>query len=78
MRYASSLFQELALSKAELVAAVNATDTWINDNQSSYNNALPTTAQSGLSTAQKTLMFCIVAAMRVSVAFARRLVGEVD
>lgn len=78
MRYWSSLWEQMGLSKAQLVAAVNATDTWINDNQASYNSALPAAAQAGLTAAQKTLLFCVVAAMRISPAFARRLVGEVD
>lgn len=78
MRYWSGLRQAVDLSKAELRAAVDATDTWIDDNQASYNSALPSAAQASLTTAQKTLLFCVVAAMRVSAAFARALVGEVD
>jgi hypothetical protein len=78
MRYWSGLRQSVDLSKTELRAAVDATDTWIDDNQASYNSALPSAAQSNLTTAQKTLLFCVVAAIRVSVAFARALVGEVD
>lgn len=78
MRYLSGLRQALDLSKTELRAAVDATDTWIDDNQASYNSALPSAAQTNLTTAQKTLLFCVVAAMRVSSAFCRGLVGEVD
>ncbi len=65
-------------SKAELQSAVNATDTWINDNQVSYNSALPEPFQTNATAAQKTLLFCCVAAARVSIAFLRRLIGEVD
>lgn len=78
MRQWSRLREEMALGKVELQAAVNATDTWIDGNQASYNAALPEAARTKLTAAQKTLLFCIVAAMRVSIGFARRLVGELD
>ena len=79
MRYWSSLRETLAdISKSDLLAAVGATDTWIENNQASYNTALPATFRTNATLAQKTLLFCIVAAMRVSRDFARRLVGEVD
>ena len=78
-RYWSRLWEQLgSMSKAELLAAVNATDTWIEDNQGSFNAALPLPARIELTTAQKTLVFYCVAAMRVSPAFARLLLGEVD
>lgn len=67
-----------ALSKAELRAAVDATDTWIDNNQASYNTALPQPARDNLNMAQKTVLFCVVAAMRVGTAFARALVGSMD
>ena len=45
------------LSKAELRAAVNAMDTWIDDNQASFNSALPTAARTSLTTKQKVRIF---------------------
>ena len=60
MRYWSDAFEAVGLSKVELQAAVDATDTWIDDNQSSYNSALPSAAQSGLTAEQKILLFCAV------------------
>jgi hypothetical protein len=78
MRYWSNLREPVALSKSELLAAINATDTWINDNQGSYNSSLPAAAQSGLTATQKTLLFCVVGLARVSIAFLRRILGEVD
>lgn len=78
MRYLSNLREPIALSKSELLAAVDATDTWINNNQASFNSALPSAAQSGLTTTQKTLLFCAVALTRVSIALLRRVFGEVD
>jgi len=78
-RYWSRLFETITgMSKTDIKAAVDTTDTWINDNQSSFNTSLPTAAQSNLTQAQKTLMFCSVAAYRVSKVFVQNLIGEVD
>lgn len=57
--------------------AVDATDTWIDDNQASYNSALPEAARTALTQSQKTLLFCSVAMARVSIDFLRRVFGEV-
>lgn len=78
MRHWSNLRESTALSKTDLQAAVNATDTWIDQNQGSFNTALPAAAQSNLTAAQKTLLFCAVALARVDVATLRKLFGEVD
>ena len=67
-----------SLNKSDYLNAINATDTWIDNNQASFNSALPAAAQSNMTTAQKTFLFCVVAAMRVGVGFLRNLVGEVD
>lgn len=66
MRYWSNLREEVAVSKPELLAAVVATDTWIDDEQASYNAALPLAARENLTSVQKTLLFVAVALMRVS------------
>jgi hypothetical protein len=63
---------------SDLLAAINATDTWIDDNTSAYNSTLPAAAQSGLSTKQKALLFSVVALARVSNALLRKLIGEVN
>jgi hypothetical protein len=79
MRYWSSLAEEITgMNKNDIKAAVDATDTWIDNNQSSYNTALPSAARTNLTQAQKTLLFCAVAAYRNSKNFAIRLFGEVD
>lgn len=79
MRYWSRLWETFgAMSKADLLAAVNATDAWVEANQGAFNAALPQPARAELTPAQKTLVFCCVAAMRVNPAFARMLLGEVD
>ena len=77
-RYWSALFEGTNYSGPELRAAVDSTDTWIDANETGYNTALPEPFKSNATQAQKTLMFNVVAAMRVSPAFARKLIGEVD
>ena len=78
MRWWSNLREPVALSKADLQAAVNATDTWIDTNQTGYNQALPQAARDNLTQEQKTLLFCAVALARVSLMLLRRIFGEVD
>lgn len=79
MRYWSGVREGVAVvTKTDLRAAIDATDTWIDDNAASFNSALPAAARTNLTSAQKTLLFCAVACMRVSAAFARRVLGEVD
>ena len=45
-------------------AAADATDTWIDDNQSSFNSVLPEPFKSTATLEQKTLLFCYVAMKR--------------
>jgi hypothetical protein len=78
MRYWSNIWEATDISGPDLKAAVNATDQWIDDNQVSYNQALPSAAQSGLTQAQKVLLFCGVALARVDIPALRCLFGEVD
>jgi hypothetical protein len=78
MRYWSNLRETCGLSKSDLQAAVDTTDTWIDANQASFNAALPAAAQSGLTAGQKTLLFCAVALMRINAAMLKRVFGEVD
>ena len=66
MRYWSNLREVCGVSKADLLAAVDATDVWIDDNAGSFNSALPVAARTNLTATQKTLLFCCVALMRVS------------
>jgi len=78
MRYASNRSESIGLTKADLQAAVNATDTWINTNQASFNSALPSAAQNAMTPEHKTLMFVAVAMARISIPFLRKIFGEVD
>jgi hypothetical protein len=52
------------LIKADVSAALNATDQWIEDNQSSYNTALPLPFRTTANLTQKTLLFAYVAFRR--------------
>lgn len=61
------------MTKADLRAAVDATDQWIDDNQTSFNNALPNPFRTSATLVQKTLLFCYVAMRR-----AGRLRAEED
>lgn len=78
MRYISMLHEPIGIDKIELQAAINATDTWIDNNQSSFNSALPVASQSGMTASQKTLLFCGVALARVGLSVLRRVFGRVD
>ncbi len=52
------------VTKVQLRDAVNATDDWIDANQSSFNSALPVPFRTNASLAQKTFLFCYVAMRR--------------
>jgi hypothetical protein len=51
-------------TKAQLRAAVDATDAWIDANAAGFNTALPAAFRTSASAAQKTLLFCFVAMRR--------------
>lgn len=55
------------ITKAELKAAIDAADDWIEANQASFNSALPTAARTILSLVQKTLILCYVAMKRAGI-----------
>lgn len=56
--------ESCAFTKADLRAAVDATDTWIDTNQAAFNTALPVAFRNNASLTQKTLLFCYVAMRR--------------
>ena len=66
-RLAQWLAIACGITKADLKAAVDATDDWIDSNQASFNNALPTAAKNNLNLTQKTLLFCYVAMKRAGI-----------
>lgn len=67
MRQASADRQDLGLTKSDLLAAVDATDAWVDDNAGAFNQALPAAARSALSAAQKTRLLFFVASKRFEV-----------
>jgi len=57
MRYWSKLFEVIPMSSTELEEAIDATDEWIDDNQGSYNTALPNPFKTNATAEKKTLLF---------------------
>jgi hypothetical protein len=53
------------ITKAELLATVQATDAWIDANQAAWVASLPPAAASGLSATQKTWVFAYVLMKRI-------------
>ena len=53
-----------SFTKAQLRAAVDATDDWIDTNAASYNSALPAGFRTTATATQKTLLFVYVAMRR--------------
>ena len=74
----SQLSEVTGFSASDLKAAIDATDIWIDGNEVSFNSSLPNPFKTNATQAQKTLLFCVTAAMRVSPAFARKLIGGFD
>lgn len=77
-RYWSRFRQSIPVSSAQLLAAVEATDSWIDSNQAGFNVALPEAFRTAASVEQKTFLFCVVALARVSIALLISIVGKVD
>ena len=53
-----------ALLKAEIRAAVDTTDQWVEDNKLSFNDSLPTAAKANLTASQKSQILTYVVARR--------------
>lgn len=64
MRRWDKALGRIPVTKTELRAAVDATDQWIEDNQASFNTALPQPFRGAATAPMKTLMFCYVAMRR--------------
>lgn len=56
--------EPVSITKADLRAAINAADDWIDANSASFNAALPQPARGALSATQKTFLFVYVAMRR--------------
>ncbi len=63
----SEIRQVCGLSKAEILAAVNAVDQWIHDNQASFLAAFPEPAASTLTNKQKARLFLRIVDRRFEV-----------
>lgn len=63
----SSNREPTAITKADLLAAVNAVDAWVDANQVSYNNALPVAARTTLTPQQKAQLLLYVIRRRYEV-----------
>lgn len=57
----------ISITKQDLRGAIDATDTWIDDNDSAYNTVLPAAARTGLTAKQKGMLFMYVASKRFGV-----------
>lgn len=59
--------ESCAFTKTDLRAAVDATDTWLDGNVSSFNSTLPSAFRTTASLTQKTLLLCYVAMRRAGI-----------
>ena len=64
MRKWSADGQAVGVTKADLRAAVNAIDDWLNTNAAALNSALPQPARGALTTAQKAILLTYVVQRR--------------
>ena len=79
MRYWSGTNTAIPITKPELSDAITETDIWVDNNQASYNTALPDAARNNLSADAKTLLFAVVAIRRTGdVELLKKLLGSVD
>lgn len=65
-------------TKADLKAAVDAADMWIDINQANYNNNLPLTFRDNATQSQKSLLLAAVMLRRFNLDLLKRIFGEVD
>ena len=56
-----------SLLKADLLAAVQAVDSWVSSNAASFNNALPVAAKANLTASQKARLLAWVVLKRYNV-----------
>lgn len=56
--------EPIAVTKAEVLAAVNAMDQWVDDNAASFNQAIPEPARSALTANQKARLLAFIVRRR--------------
>ena len=64
MREVSANHEACGITKADLRAAINAADDWINTNAAAYNLALPLAARTSLTASQKARLLVLVLSKR--------------
>lgn len=67
MRELSAEFAPIPILKAQVRAAIDAVDAWIEANAASFNSALPAAARNNLTPAQKARLLTLVARRRFEV-----------
>lgn len=67
---------DCSITKADLLAAVNAADTWVDNNAASFNSALPVAFRTWASVGMKATLLAVVALARYNPALVDRFTGE--
>lgn len=67
MEFLCNIRQPIAVTKPDLLAAVNAADQWCEDNAASFNLALPIAARTNLTAKQKAHLLAYVAIRRFEI-----------
>lgn len=67
MQEESKVRQGMALTKADLRAAIDATDDWVNTNAASFNTAIPQPARGALTARQKAKLLLMVVERRFGI-----------
>jgi hypothetical protein len=62
-----SVIQGFTILKADLRAAVDAIDTWVDDNSTAFNSAIPQPARGALTAKQKAALLMFVVEKRFNV-----------
>ena len=76
MRVAPVIFGAVpTILKIDLLAAVQAADSWADANAAAYNTALPATFRANATTAQKALLLMAVITMRTGLTWLQTLLG---
>ena len=60
--------ESISVTKADLRAAVDAIDVWVDNNATAFNTAIPQPARGALSTKQKAMLLMYVVTQRFKVA----------
>jgi hypothetical protein len=67
METSSVIWESLPAPKQDILDAVIATDAWIENNQTSFNNSLPTSVKNNFTQKQKARLFMAVAKKRFDI-----------